>query len=419
MLRVLYNLALLLLVIISLPKWLWEAIRFKKHRMSFLEKFGFVLPHFHFTKKGPRVWVHSISVGETKAVAPLLEQLREKAPSVSIVVSTVTETGFEEAKRSIKAVDGYFYFPLDFSWIIRKLLKRIQPDLLILVEGDFWFNLIDLAPRVALVNGRISEKSALRFAKVPFFSHRLFGKIELLCVQSKRYAERFMQLGVEGCRIVVTGNLKFDQLFTTIDKAHWREKFGILATDRVLTIGSTHEPEEEMLLEALAPLLFKFPQLKILVVPRHPEWFEHVAALLKKKGIDFSRYSDPAKDVQKRVVFVDAMGVLTAAYHLSELAIVGGSFTGRLGGHNIFEPAALGTPVLFGPYMYSQKDLVELVTQAGAGRQVTQNDIASVVEELLLTPSTGMSEAGRTLAAEVHGSTARTLAALEKLLGFK
>jgi 3-deoxy-D-manno-octulosonic-acid transferase len=416
MLRVLYNLALFVFVLICLPKWIWEALKYKKHRRSFLEKFGIGLPTFQFSKKGPRIWVHSISVGETKAVSPLIKQIQEKVPEASIVISTVSETGLEEAKRTIPHAEAYFYFPLDFSWIIKSLIKKINPSLVILVEGDFWFNLIDLAPHVALVNGRISEKSLSRFKKVPFFSKRLFKKIELYCVQSDRFAKRFMELGVPSQKIVVTGNLKFDQAIHPIDKAKWMKELAILPNDRVLTLASTHEPEEEMLLNALSPLMKQFPSLKILIVPRHPERFNEVATLLEKKGIDFTRYSNPVKDPQKRIILVDAMGILNNCYQLSEVAIVGGSFITRLGGHNIFEPAALGVPVLFGPSMYSQKDLVELVLHAGAGQQVTLNSLPAVVQEILAYPPSPMHSAGLKLAAEVHGSTLRTFKAFENRL---
>lgn len=419
MLKVFYNGALFLLVLVSLPKWIWESLRYRKHRKSFLEKFGFNLPTFDFIKTGPRIWVHSISVGETKAVAPLIQRLQEKYPSASIVVSTVSETGQEEARRSIPGASHIFYFPLDFSWIIKKLMRRISPDLLILVEGDFWYNLIDLAPHVALINGKISEKSLSRFLKVPFFTKPLFHKIELYCLQSHRFQERFLQLGVDPKRMVVTGNLKFDQPFPHIDKDAWRAALAIAATDRVLTIGSTHNPEEEMLLNAIAPLLKTHPNLKILIVPRHPERFEQVATLLVKKGIDFSRYSSSNKNPDYRVTLVDAMGILSACFQLSELAIIAGSFIPTVGGHNIFEPAALGVPVLFGPSMYSQKDLVELVTHAGAGRQVTLDNLTTTLNELLTNPSHAMRKAGLHLADEVHGATARTLDSLSEFLNGK
>lgn len=414
MLRFFYNGALLLFVLVSFPKWLWEAVRYRKHRRSLLEKIGFKIPAFHFTKTGPRIWVHSISVGETKAAQPLIDRLHEKYQSASIVVSTVSETGQEEARRIIKSADHIFFFPLDFSWIIKKLMRAIKPDLLILVEGDFWFNLIDLAPRVALVNGKISEKSLARFKKVRFFSNKLFHKIELLCVQSHRFAERFRALHVNPSRIVVTGNLKFDQPFPHIDKMLWREKLSLEPSDRVLTIGSTHEHEEKMLLQTIAPLMQKYPTLKILVVPRHPERFAQVATILEKLGIDFDIFTNPVKNPHRRIVLVDAMGVLSACYQLSELAIVGGSFISTVGGHNIFEPAALGVPVLFGPSMYSQKDLVDIVTQAGAGRQVTLDTLETTLNEFLAYPSEAMRRSGLQLAEEMHGATTRTLEALSK-----
>lgn len=421
MFRVWYNLALLLFVIVSLPKWIWEAIRYRKHHHSFLEKIGLKLPTFNFESKGPIIWVHSISVGETKAVGPLIKRIQENMPYASVVVSVVTETGKAEAKRSIPNADQYFYLPLDFSWNIRRLMKRIRPDILILVESDFWFNLIDLAPHVALVNGDISEKSFSRFSKVPFFAKRLFRKIDLLCVQSRRFAERFERLGADPSRIVVTGNLKFDQPFPPIDQERWMQDLGVQPEDRVVTIGSTHEPEEEQLLQVLLPLKHKFPTLKILIVPRHPERFNTVAIFLDKKGIkfrQFSRHSSTAVD--ERVVLVDAMGILSVCYRLSEIAIVGGSFVAHVGGHNIFEPAALGVPVLFGPHMHGQRDLVELVCPQGnkvaAGRQVTLEQLPHAVDEILSSTSRAMHEAGLELADEVHGSTTRAWQALEKLL---
>jgi 3-deoxy-D-manno-octulosonic-acid transferase len=407
-----YNIVLLLLFLICLPKWLWEAIRYKKHRRSFLEKLGFRLPSFNL--KGPVIWVHSISVGETKAVAPLIATIQEKTSHFSIVVSTTTETGQEEAKRSLKNIDQIFYLPFDFSWTIRKLVKKINPTLLILVEGDFWFNLVTHVPHVALVNGKISEKSLSRFCKVPFFSRPLFQKIDLFCLQSHLFLNRFKLLGVDESRLIVTGNLKFDQPFPHIDKEKWKHTLGLLPEDRVITIGSTHETEEENILTALLPLMDQFPTLKILIVPRHPERFSSIAALLEKKKIPFSLFSN--KDKKERVLLIDAMGILSTCYQLSELAIVGGSFVPHVGGHNIFEPAALGIPVLFGPHMEAQKNLVKTVLDAGAGSQVTLEDLREKVEALLLSPQPSMSKAGLKLAEQMHGATARTWEAIERLL---
>jgi 3-deoxy-D-manno-octulosonic-acid transferase len=417
MLKLLYNVALLFYALAYLPKFLWEAIRHRKHRKSFLEKLGFKVPIFSLPSDNFKIWVHSVSMGETKAVAPLVAKLREQFPQSSIVISTTTETGLGEAKRSMPGLDNYFYLPLDFSWSIKRLVQRIKPDLLILVESDFWYNLVRQNKNVVLVNGKISETSLARFRFFSFFSKRLFAEFDLFCVQSQRYGDRFKSLGIDPSKIVVTGNLKFDQPFPHIDIPRWKKDLGIAPEDRVITLGSTHDPEEDQLIEALQPLLKDFSTLKILLVPRHPERFVSVASLLEKKGIPFARFSDHLpKHGNERVILVDAMGILSACYQLSELAIVGGSLVSHVGGHNIFEPAALGIPVLFGPHMESQKDLVDIVVQGGAGKQVALDEICAAVRTMLIRPPEEMKQAGYKLASEVHGSTERTCQALQQFL---
>ena len=202
-----------------------------------------------------------------------------------------------------------------------------------------------------------------------------------MCVQSPRYKDLFLQIGVAAKKIVVTGNLKLDTPHPVIDKAAWAERLSICPGDRVITLGSTHDPEEELLLDALASL-----PVKILIVPRHPARFEAVADLLRRKGIDHVRYSEGKLDPSQRVVLVDAMGILNTCYQLSELAIVGGSFTPGVGGHNIFEPASLGIPILFGPYMESQKDLTRLILEAPAGAQVSIEQLRPLVIQFLERP---------------------------------
>ncbi len=417
MLKLVYNLVLILYTLLSLPKFLWEAVRHRKHRKSFMEKLGFKIPVFSLPAEGVKIWVHSISMGETKAVAPLVEQIRQQMPHASIVISTTTETGLAEAKRRMPELSHYFYLPLDFSWTMKRLVRRIQPDLLILVESDFWYNLVSYNKKVVLVNGKISETSQSRFRFFSFFSKRLFSQFDLLCLQSQRYAARFKTLGVDAEKIVVTGNLKFDQTFPHLDIQRWKADLGILPEDKVITLGSTHDSEEDQLITALEPLFKKFPTLKILLVPRHPERFAAVAALLEKKKISFARFSDHLpKQGSERVILIDAMGILSACYQLSDIAIVGGSYVSHVGGHNIFEPAALGIPVLFGPHMRDQKDLVEIVLPSGAGKQVELSALASTVEGMLDHPPLEMKKAGLDLAEEVQGSTKRTLQSIQSFL---
>jgi len=417
MIKFIYNFFLLLGGLLMLPKVLWDLVIHGKYRRSFAEKLGWKTPSFSIPERSLSIWIHAVSMGETKAVISLVRTIQQQLPQAAIVFSSTTETGHEEAQRSMPGLAGYFFLPLDFSWVIKKLTRKLNPDILILVESEFWYNLVHSVKTVALVNGKISERSYNRFKKVPFFARRLFSHFSLVCLQAERYASLFVSLGVDPAKIVVTGNLKFDQPLPSLDPEKWKKELGITERDRVITIGSTHAPEEEMLLSAIEPLVHTFPTLKILLVPRHPERFNAVADLLAKRGISFARFSDhKPKTGNERIVLIDAMGILNPCYRLSELAIVGGSFVDHIGGHNIFEPAALGVPVLFGPYMYSQTDLVEIVVSACAGQQVTIEDLPKILPQYLENPPTFMREAGLRLAKEVHGSTARTWAALSHLL---
>jgi 3-deoxy-D-manno-octulosonic-acid transferase len=403
--------------VVFLPKFIWEAIRYQKHRKSFLEKLGFKIPVFSLPHDNVTIWVHSISMGETKAVAPLVEQMRKQMPHASIVISTTTETGLAEARRRMPELDHYFYLPLDFSWTMKKLARRIKPDLLILVESDFWYNLVSYNKKVVLVNGKISETSQSRFRFFSFFTKKLFSEFDLLCLQSQRYASRFENLGVDTSKIVVTGNLKFDQPFPHLDIERWKADLGIGPNDKVITLGSTHDPEEDQLISALEPLFDKFLTLKILLVPRHPERFAAVAALLEKKKIHFAKFSDHLpKQGNERIILIDAMGILSACYQLSDIAIVGGSYVSHVGGHNIFEPAALGIPTLFGPHMETQRDLVDVVVHGGAGMQVPLSSLTGTIEQMLAEPRHDMKQAGLKLAEEVQGATDRTWKSIQSFL---
>lgn len=393
--KYLYNALLFLYTVLMLPKWLWEMVRHKKHRKSFFNKFGFNLP-----QSEPCLWVHSVSVGETKAVAPLITKIQKESPGLPIVLSTTTETGLAEAKRSMPNLSAYFYLPLDFSWIVARLVRRLKPKLLILVESDFWYNLIQAVPTV-VVNGKISETSLRRHLLFPAFSKPLFSTLAHLCIQNRYYADHFQALGVSSEKITITGNLKFDQPISQIDRAFWQQKLGLAETDRVITLASTHHPEEEQILSVLTPLLEHFPTLKIVLAPRHPERFVAVALLVQKFG--------------PHVILVDTMGLLPTCFQLSELAIVGGSFCTHVGGHNIFEPILCGTPVLFGPYMETQQDLVRLVLQAKAGCQVELSGLARVVQTLLSSSTKELKNGGSLLAEESRGAVEKSYKIVKQL----
>jgi|JI10StandDraft_1071094.scaffolds.fasta_scaffold05427_3 3-deoxy-D-manno-octulosonic-acid transferase len=399
----LYDLALCLLLILSLPKLLFDYLFRKKYRKSFIER---VIPKVPKNTKKPLIWLHAVSMGETKALSTLVPHVRKGYPDAFIYVTTVTETGQEEAKKRIPDADAFAFLPLDFSWIIKRFVRKLRPRLLILVEGDFWFNLMKEVKKqggkIVVVNGKLSEKSLKRYLAVRFFSRPLFLGVDHYCLQGESYLERFLKLGIEGEKLTVTGNLKFDippPEFADLEPL--KKRYNIQEKDRVITLGSTHEGEETLLYEALIPALTMDPKIKILIVPRHPERFAKVKELIHHPQIQI----------------VDEMGVLPACYKLSTLAIVGGSFVKDVGGHDIFEPAKLGIPTLYGPYMFRQVDLDKGLTQAGAGISVELVHLFEVVEKLLNDPNTCvlMGEKGRHYAQKVMGASFRTWKCINSL----
>ncbi len=422
MFSLLYNCILILLVFVSLPKLLWQWCAHGKYRGSLKARLGISIPTLIQTKGQEVVWIHTVSMGETRAIIPLFRQIKQKFPDGAIVISTTTETGQEEAKRSMPDADAHFFLPLDFSWNIRRLMDRIQPTRLILCESDFWYNLLNGAKKqgadIALVNGKVSERSCRRFGTFRFFTRKLFGNFDTLCVQSESYRDRFLSMGIDPQKIFVTGNLKLDSPAMKMQEEELealRNSLHLKTSDRILAIGSTHSPEEEQILSALQAVWNKIPHLKVLLVPRHPERFDEVAHLLQQTGIPFSRFSAMTPQVT-RLILIDTMGMLNACYQLAETAIVGGSYTPKVGGHNIFEPVVFGVPVIFGPHMESQPDLKQIVLDAKAGKQVFMGHLAQTLIELLENPPVYNScvDACNSLAKSIQGSTQRTFSLLFK-----
>lgn len=423
--KIVYEMALWALALVALPKMLYDMIAHHKYKKSLLARLGFRYP---LIQKGnaPLIWIHAVSVGETKAVVSLARRIKAAYPQMKIVLSSTTETGHQEAKKSLPFVDWHVYMPFDFSWIVNKIINQAKPDLVILSETDFWYNFLSktksIGASIAIVNGKVSQRSLDRLQKVSFFSRRLFDLIDLFCVQNNVYKDRFLQLGISLNRLIVTGNIKFDDDYPTLPPAEihiWRSRLGIEAKQPVLTIGSTHNPEEKIFLNVLNRIWEEVPNLKVILVPRHPERFKEVANLLEKEGVPFIRFSDIAqKKGNERVILIDAMGLLRMCYQLADVALVGGSYTPKIGGHNILEPSWYGLPVLFGPYMHTQPELVELVKEYHAGWQLDADVLQERIVTLLKDDEEKMrvGQNGLRLIADLKGGTQRTLTALHPLL---
>ncbi|OJU81005.1 MAG: hypothetical protein BGO10_00165 [Chlamydia sp. 32-24] len=419
----LYNILIFLLAILCLPYLLFQMFIKGKYKKNFLKRIGFQFPSID-KKNKKLIWIHAVSVGETKAVTPLIKLIRNKYKNCLILISSVTETGHLEAKKNLPFIDYHVFLPFDFAPIISPIIQKSSPDLVILSETDYWLQFLSAAKKqgakIAVVNGKISERSTNRLKKISFFTKKLFSNIDLICVQSSHYLTRFLDLRIDNKKLTVTGNLKFDDnypLLTEKELNEWKNSLGISNDAFVIAIGSTHDPEEQELLKIFSRLWESYPQIKIILVPRHPERFNKVANLLEKENIAYGRITLP-ETLQKnnKVILVDAMGLLKKCYQISKIAIVGGSFTEKVGGHNILEPCWYGVPVLFGPYLFSQPELLDIVLRFNAGKQVTLETVESELMHLIQKSELRqmLAENGLKMMKEINGATQKTFLLLEE-----
>ncbi len=415
----LLNLCYLVLLLSASPWLAWRAWRYGKYRQGWGAKWWGAVPPRHSDR--PCIWLHAVSVGEVVSLGPLLRELGDR--DFDLVISTTTQTGYATAcKRYPQST--VVYCPLDFSWAVRRALDRIRPDLLVLAELELWPNLIRLATRraipVALVNARLSRHSYRGYRRAGRLLRSLFRSLSYVGVQSETYADRFRQLGVPADRIDLTGSLKFDGAVTdrnndrTTALADWAR---ISPHDIVFCAGSTQAPEERMALDVYRRLAPHFPQLRLFLVPRHPERFDEVARLLEAGGIPWSRRSCDASG-SHRIVLVDTIGELGAWWGTAHIAYVGGSM-GKREGQNMIEPAAYGAAVAFGPRTRNFRDVVALLRDADAAVVVHDtDDLESFVRRAVAKPTwrTKLGRRAQQVVLSQRGAARRTANALRTLL---
>lgn len=351
----LYSLLLGIGFLVFLPRFLLQ----KKYAASWRERLG-SLPDFDAAGKSV-VWLHCVSVGETQAARPLVKELLENFPEYKLVVSTTTLAGQTLAKE-IFAVDAalVFYFPFDFRFAVRRALRKIQPNVVLLMETEIWLNFLREASKsgakVAIVNGRLSEKSANRYAWIKKTITRVLHYVDLALMQSSADAKRLIALGIRNTKVKVTGNVKFDQQFDEAENVltkEFRERFSISADAPLIVAASTHAPEEKWILDAFKTVYKssndKLPRL--MLVPRHPERFAEVAQIIKDSGFDWARRGEnpSARDKVAEIILLDSIGELRAVYPLAEIVFVGGSLIPH-GGQNVLEPAGARKAIVTGFY---------------------------------------------------------------------
>lgn len=427
-----YRLLFPLVFIVALPFWLRKMRRREKGRSTqakppgyhtgMAQRFGSYEPAMRERMRGA-VWLHSISVGETFVAMKLARQLRANGAG-NIVISVTTSTGFEllceAAQRDEWLVP--IYNPVDLRWVVNRALTAIAPSKVVFIEGELWPNLIDLCARreipIVLANARMSPRSEKRFKKFRTIAGWLWQMPQLVCVQDSEDLVRFASLGVPTERLVLTGNIKFDNALvdSASREAAFREfaaSLGFGAADPIIVAGSTWDPEEKALAAAFTTLRAEFPALRLIIVPRHVERSDAIVRDLAPLRI--ARRSAPIENAD--ILIIDATGELRDWYRLATVVFVGKSLPGiaQVGGQNAGEPAALGKAVIFGPHMENFEALTRHLLKENAARQIaTADELAAAMRELL-TQNTSREEIGQRarVVLEPHqGATARTAARL-------
>lgn len=354
---------------------LYQRLIKKRFRGALTQFLGLRLPMLD-KKVGKRIWIHAPSLGEAKSLQKFLTILREEEPRAKIVFSTMTDTAMEFIHKNYPFIESAFYLPCDMSWIMRRWIRHIDPDMFIIMESGFWYNLMrELKAhktKIALVSGRMSPLSYKRYKRFYSFSRELFSFIDQFCVQGEQDALRFKHLGVSEHKLFVTGNLKYDT--KTLLSPELNIRFS--AKDYVVTVASTHAQEEKLILKAIKDI--RRP-IKILLAPRHMERIPQVQRLLYQSKLRFCRLSSGPTG-NEDVILIDQMGQLEACFAISHAAIMGGSFVRNIGGHNLLEPARYGIPVIYGPFMDKQAEIVSLFKRHDYGQQVSLPELCNTLE---------------------------------------
>ncbi|MHB1844380.1 MAG: 3-deoxy-D-manno-octulosonic acid transferase [Deltaproteobacteria bacterium] len=371
----------------------------------------------------PRIWLHGASAGDLLALSPVIDGLRRRFPTCTLIVSTITNSGHLMARERIRGADAVIYLPYDLPGATRRAVEAIRPDLLVLEYTEIWPALIRAVrrsgARIALTNGRFSSRYLRRYRWLFWLIGNPLAEIDLFLMREEVEAERAILLGAPLERVWVTGNTKFDALLFEAPSADDPSLAVALGGEGPLWIaGSTHEGEEALLLAVLAKLRAEQPRLRLAIAPRYIERAGRVLSMARERGFSARLRSQEAlPGAPADVIVLDSMGELGKAYRLATLVFVGGSFTER-GGQNILEPAAAGKPVLFGPNMDNFHDSVQVLVGRGGIQVKDEEQLERVVSNLLSKPDrmTELGSMARAAVAAVQGAGQRDVEHLCRLL---
>jgi 3-deoxy-D-manno-octulosonic-acid transferase len=417
--------------VLGSPYLIFKMLSSKRYRAGLNQRFGITTER---VSNKPGIWVHGASVGEVITAKSIIERIDEEFPEWETFISTSTNTGFSVAQKkfSDKTV---FYFPLDLSWITKKVLRRTKPDCILLIELEIWPNFLVSAYKknipVIIVNGRISNKSFMAYRTISHFSRAfrdsLTNEMNTYCARTEIDAQRFRDLGIPGKQIFVTGTMKYDNIPTRIDENISRELadlFRIKDEDLVLIGGSTHEGEEEILIRVFKRLNETCPNLRLIIAPRHIERTGDVSRLIEKMGfipvlktqLEGCNYN--WQNTKKEIILIDTVGDLGKIYSLANYVFVGKSLVPS-GGQNMMEPAGLGKPVVFGPHTFNFKEEADLLLKNSVAKMVgTEDELFKTIEFFIRNPDVAkeMGLKAQKVVGEKRGATGKNMEIIGKIL---
>lgn len=405
----------------------------QKIRKGLKQRLGFLNESINRARNENLIWAHAASVGEVVAMGNLIRAIKKECPDYDFVISTLTTAGQTMARKVIPDARAFIYFPLDFSCIVGRVLDTVKPKLLIITETELWPNFIREAKKrtvpIMVANGRISTGSFRKYKMVKFLMNRVLENIDLFIMQSRMDAERIISLGANSSTVTVTGNLKFDVgTDSLLRSANPNLQSNNLSNVRspceskvIFVAGSTHRGEEETILDVYGEIKKSYPQIVLILAPRHMQRVNEVEKLLNSRNFKFTRRSELSSPFQgnslNQVILLDTIGELTHFYALAKIVFVGGSLV-PVGGHNILEPASLGKGVLFGPYMDNFEEIAQSFISRGAGKVVSnREELLNSILKLLSNPEE-LERMGRTALeiVKAHKGAAEKSAILAKNL---
>ena len=426
--RYLINVLYIIGIILYSPKIFYRMLCHDRYRGGWGQRLGKLSRTF---PDKPCIWIHAVSVGEVNATRTLVDQLAVQMPGYEVVISSTTDTGLARAHAIYGQDYSVFYFPFDLSWVMARAFKRLRPSIVLLMELEVWPNMAAIANAqnvpLVVVNGRLSDKSFPKYMKVRFLIAKMFGRVSRVLAQTTEYAERFIALGCEPAKVRVTCSLKYDTAQTdgVVEGAERLARQIHLGSERLWLAGGTGPGEEKMVLDTFAKLKSAggLEDLRLAIVPRKPERFDEVAALIDAAGFGYVRYrtlkeNDTETTGKPTVILGDTMGDLKKFYSLATVVFVGRTLV-AMGGSDMMEPTALGKCTLFGPHTFNFKQTVEVLLAGGGAIEVADENALFETTRQCLTDgdyARKIAQKGQKIIRANQGATQKTVEAVRDIL---